>query len=54
MQEGKDIKQKIIDEGIKDLISFFYSVRFMGYSKEQAKKAIWSALNFVYKEKEKE
>lgn len=52
--EAKDIKQKIIDEGVKDLISFFYSVRFIGYSKEQAKEAILGALDFAYKDKEKE
>lgn len=52
IREAKDIKQKIIDEGVKDLISFFYSVRFIGYSKEQTKEAVLDALDFAYKDKE--
>ena len=51
MTEAKDINKKILDDAAKDLCSVFWTVRFMGYSKEQAKEFILKCLEIAYKDK---
>lgn len=49
MTEAKDIDKKILDNAAKDLCSVFWSVRMLGYSKEQAKDLILKCLEIAYK-----
>ena len=49
MTEAKDIDKKILDNAAKDLCSVFWSVRMLGYSKEQAKDFILECLEIAYK-----
>lgn len=52
MMEAKDIDKKMLDNALKDLCSVFLTVRFLGYSKEQAKEFILKCLDIAYKDKE--